>query len=123
MVDLQKELQTQRLLAMAEADNLAKCEQKLYAAEQLAGALRSLSAKQALRIDEMKLKYEPGVLIFTVFSSSMKEMLPTVHIKLYQSLKCHHEIHLVYANTECIVVSQDILVSLQYIKGILFYLN
>lgn len=69
MVDLQKELQTQRLLTMAEADNLAKCEQKLYAAEQQAGALRSLSAKQSLRIEEMKLKYEPGVLVFAVFFS------------------------------------------------------
>lgn len=76
MVELEKEMQTQRMLLLAESDNLAKSGQKLYSAEQQVETYRSLSVKQSLKIEELKLKYEPNAVVKGTVRKVIVERIP-----------------------------------------------
>lgn len=68
-----KDQQTRQILMLAETHKLADCERRAYSAEQQVAAFRASNAKLQLRIDELCMKYEPGIrLPFAVnFSTSL----------------------------------------------------
>jgi len=61
---LQQDLQTKRLLMLAETEKLAECERRLYDSEQQLAAVRSQNVRLQLRLDELRLKVEPCMNLF-----------------------------------------------------------
>jgi hypothetical protein len=60
LANLQQDLQTKRLLMLAETEKLVDCERRLYESEQQLSAVRAQNVRLQLRVDELRLKLEPG---------------------------------------------------------------
>ena len=60
MEKVKKELQSERMMRMAENDRVQETERQLYQSETLVAELQSKTMKMALKIEELRIKYEPG---------------------------------------------------------------
>ncbi len=61
---VQKELQTKRLLLLAESDKVIQCERRLYNLERCVEQMNGQNMKLKLKLEELQLKYEPGKTYF-----------------------------------------------------------
>jgi len=74
LLAVQKDLQTRQLRMFAETENLRRCEQRAYSAEQQVAALQSANVKLQICVDELRMKYEPGTILLS-YCYFMKQML------------------------------------------------
>ena len=61
IANVQKELDAKRMLLLAESERVIHCERKLYSTEQQLDRVKGQNMKLHLRVEELRMKYEPGM--------------------------------------------------------------